>query len=144
MNRARGAIGLLVVFAGVCGCGDTPARALRDINSTRNEAADLLYVAHDDASARVLMDTKLEKLKKKWDTVKKRFQDFMMDKEDKRDGKEAYDANRQEFDATERRLRVGAQALQSRANGASVAGLVAAVQSNFPFDPEATWPKPNK
>jgi hypothetical protein len=133
MKKAKLALGVLVLL-GAAGCGDSPAKALRDVYSVRNEMADLLFLADDDDSARQLADTKIEKLKKKWEKVKQRVDDFLPDKEHKRDMKDAYEERRAEYEATDRRLKDGLRQLSSRVRGSGAAALTAAAQSAFPFN----------
>jgi len=63
------------MLLGTCGCGDSPARVVRDVQTTRNEFVDLLIKVTDEESAKEAMvkDGPVEKLAKtKWENIKKR------------------------------------------------------------------------
>ena len=135
MNRTKTILGSLVLFVGVCGCGDTPAKVIRDIYSTRNEMADMLFLANDEDTAKYCAEVKVERLKKKWETVKKRYEDYLGDKEYKRDMKAAYLENKAEYDATDRRVQLGIQRLE-RLRGPSMGRLIGSAQTGFTFSPD--------
>ena len=83
MRRAV-VVGGLLCLLGAAGCGDPPHRVLRDTLTTLNEAADALMLIKDEESALTVIKTKIEPLRKKWQLVRKRQDEFRnMDKDDK-------------------------------------------------------------
>jgi hypothetical protein len=86
MRRATLVTGVLFLLVSATGCGDTPRVVLRDTLNTWNEAADCMVEIVDEDSAQEIMKGKVEPLKKKWDGVTKRLQEFSkFDKEQKQD-----------------------------------------------------------
>jgi hypothetical protein len=81
MHRRRylWAVGCLTLI--ILGCGDTPHVVLRDVATSWNELADLLYEIPDDPDtaeevAGRLLKRELKALKVKFEEVKKRVQNF--------------------------------------------------------------------
>ena len=70
---------LLSVLA--CGCGDSPARVVRDAQTARNEFVDILLKVTDEESAKVVTakDKEVDKVQKRWDDIKKRLDNRQKD-----------------------------------------------------------------
>jgi hypothetical protein len=87
------------------GCGDPPRVVLRDTLATLNEMGDAMIEVYDEASAEEALKTRIDPLKKKWENVKKRQQEFTkLDKEDKVLLSAAIDPLEPEEQATVKRL----------------------------------------
>jgi hypothetical protein len=91
MRSRRSLIAFVCLAPALVGCGDTPHTTLRDTITTWNELADFATMIPDDPAtaeeaAESIYKSKIMPLKKKWELIKKRTQDFTMaDKDTKRD-----------------------------------------------------------
>ncbi len=63
---------LLLLFVGIVGCGETPHGIFRDAITCRNELADVMVRVGDEESAEPFMETKVEKIEKKFAKLRER------------------------------------------------------------------------
>ncbi len=81
MNQRRSLCLFFCLTLVALGCGDSPHKVMRDTVTTWNELADLLVQIPDDPEtaddyAQVLLKGKMDELKKKWEIVNKRTEQF--------------------------------------------------------------------
>ncbi len=101
MHRRRYLFAVFCVMVTILGCGDTPRVVLRDVLTTWNELADLMYTIPDDPEtaeefAGDLIKKKLEPLKKKWEAVEKRVGKLQKLEKEQREELEEYVVDRRE------------------------------------------------
>jgi hypothetical protein len=137
--------GLMGLLAGAAGCGDPPRVVVRDTLTTMNEVADVLMDINDESTAKDVLKSQIEPLKKKWENVRKRQEEFSkFDKEHKTELKEALDGLMQERKATGARLKAQIARLNEirRRTTGPVTSLTAAAKVPEDFKPFASGWRP--
>jgi hypothetical protein len=144
--RRRTLAAVLLCLLGVAGCGDPPRVVVRDTLTTMNELADIMLEINDESSAQDVLKTKVEPLKKKWEKVRKRQEEFSkLDKEQKDELTQALENVKAEGKAAGKRLKEQVQritAIKDRTRG-STKSLTEAAKLPEEFKPHATsWQSP--
>jgi hypothetical protein len=139
MSRVRLVAGVLLLLGSVAGCGDPPRVVLRDVLTTLNEVADSLLEVDDEDTATKVMTERIEPLKKKFEVVKKRVENFRkFDKDEKKELAETIEPMLPEGMATAKRLKEQADRLtrlRSRLPKKDAPNLSAAIKVADEFQP---------